>query len=64
MTKNEETLFRLSEIREVINSYALERKAGIPFNTIAKHWLFLDGKNHGHKIPEKHLPAIAAVFGW
>jgi len=64
MNKNEKTLNRLAKIRTVINSDALERTAGIPTNTIGKHWLFLDGNQHGKKIPEKHLPAIAAVFGW
>lgn len=64
MTTNEKTLARLSKLRAVINSDALERTAGIPKKTVAKHWLFLDGNQHGKKIPEKHLPKIAAVFGW
>lgn len=64
MTKNDKTLIRLRQIRQVINSDALERVAGIPTNTIGKHWLFLDGNQHGKKIPEKHLPKIAEVFGW
>lgn len=64
MTKSEKTLNRLAQIRAVINSDALERTAGIPANTVGKHWLWLDGNQHGKKIPEKHLPAIAAVFGW
>lgn len=64
MTTNEKTLLRLRQLRPVINSDALERTADIPKNTIGKHWLFLDGNKHGKQIPEKHLPKIAAVFGW
>lgn len=57
-------LNNLRLIRPVIFADALERTAGIPANTIGKHWLWLDGNQHGKKIPSKHLPAIAAVFGW
>lgn len=64
MTTNEKTLARLRKIRAVINSDALERTAGIPKNTVGKYWTFLDGFKSGKQIPEKHLPKIAAVFGW
>ncbi len=64
MTTNEKTLARLRAIRQVINTDALERVAGIPANTIGKYWTFLDGNKHGKQIPEKHLPKIAKVFGW
>lgn len=53
---------KLRFMRPVVNADALERKAGIPSNTIAKHWLWLDGNEHGRKCPEKHLKAVAEAL--
>lgn len=57
----------LGIIRPLVNARALEKAAGLPENTLGKHYRFLDDKPDGQACHQKHFPAIVralcAVFG-
>lgn len=57
----------LATIRPLVNASRLELAAGLPTNTLGKHYRHADGKPNGQPCHPKHFPAIAralcAVFG-
>lgn len=57
----------LLKIRPLINARGLENAAGIPKNTLGKHYRYADGKPDGNQCPQKHFKAIVcalcAAFG-
>lgn len=56
----------LTKIRPLINASGLEKAAGLPGNTLGKHYAWADGKT-GQACHAKHFPAIVralcGVFG-
>ena len=52
----------LETIRPVINTSALEKSAGIPKNTLGKHYRYIDGKPSGQKCPPHHFGALARAL--
>lgn len=57
----------LTRIRPLVNASGLETAAGLPKNTLGKHYRWADGKPHGQPCHHSHFPAIiralCAVFG-
>lgn len=57
----------LAKIRPLINASEMGKTAGIPRNTLDKHYRYTDGKAYGQPCHPKHFPAIVramcAVFG-
>lgn len=57
----------LATIRPLVNASGLEKSAGLPSNTLGKHFRHADGKPDGQPCHPKHFPAIVralcAVFG-
>jgi|GEM_PF-4662266 len=57
----------LVKVRPLISATALEDAAGIPKNTLGKHYRWVDGKANGQAISDKHAPnivrALCSVFG-
>lgn len=57
----------LTRIRPLINASGLESGAGLPRNTLGKHYRWADGKPNGQPCHMKHFPAIiralCATFG-
>lgn len=57
----------LNQIRPLVNSSGLEKSAGIPRNTLDKHYRHADGKEYGQPCHPKHFStivrALCAVFG-
>jgi len=57
----------LTKIRPLVNASGLELAAGLPQNTLGKHYRFADGKPNGQPCNSKHFPAIVralcATFG-
>ena len=57
----------LTKIRPLVNASGLEVAAGIPRNTLGKHYRWADGKPNGQPCHRSHFPAIVralcAVFG-
>ena len=57
----------LIKIRPLVNASGLEIAAGLPANTLGKHYRHADGKPNGQSCHQKHFPAIVralcAVFG-
>ncbi len=57
----------LSKIRPLVNASGLEKSAGLPVNTLGKHYRFADKKPKGQACHPKHFPAIVralcATFG-
>lgn len=57
----------LSQIRPLVNASGLEKAAGLPSNTLGKHYRHADGKPDGQPCHQKHFPAIVralcATFG-
>lgn len=56
----------LTRIRPLVNASGLEKAAGLPKNTLGKHYHWADGKN-GQECHRSHFPAIVralcAAFG-
>lgn len=56
----------LTKIRPLVNASGLEKAAGLPGNTLGKHYAWADGKT-GQACHAKHFPAIVralcGVFG-
>jgi hypothetical protein len=52
----------LDKIRPFINAKRLESAAGIPRNTIGKHYRWADGKPNGHPCYRLHFPAIVRAL--
>lgn len=57
----------LTQIRPLINASGLESAAGLPRNTLGKHYRWADGKPAGQECHRKHFLAIVralcAAFG-
>ncbi len=57
----------LTKIRPLVNASGLEKAAGLPANTLGKHYRHADGKPNGQPCHPKHFPAIVralcATFG-
>lgn len=57
----------LNNIRPVLNATGLEQAAGLPRNTLGKHFRFIDGKPHGQALHWSHVGpivrALCAVYG-
>ncbi len=57
----------LTKIRPLVNASGLEAAAGLPRNTLGKHYRWADGKPAGQECHRKHFPAIVralcAAFG-
>ena len=57
----------LTKIRPLVNASGLETAAGLPTNTLGKHYRWVDGKPAGQACHQKHFPAIVraicATFG-
>lgn len=57
----------LSKIRPLVNASGLEKAAGLPVNTLGKHYRYADGKPNGQPCHPKHFTAIiralCATFG-
>ncbi len=57
----------LSKIRPLVNASSLEQAAGLPKNTLGKHYRWADRKPNGQACHPKHFPAIVralcAAFG-
>ena len=57
----------LNQIRLLVNASGLEVAAGLPKNTLGKHYRWADGKPHGQPCHKSHFPAIVRalceVFG-
>ena len=57
----------LSKIRPLVNASGLEVAAGLPRNTLGKHYRWADGKPNGHPCHRSHFPsivrALCAAFG-
>lgn len=57
----------LTKIRPLVNASGLESAAGLPRNTLGKHYRWADGKPNGQECHRKHFPAIVralcTVFG-
>lgn len=57
----------LTKIRPLVNASGLEKAAGLPANTLGKHYRQADGKPNGQACHPKHFPsivrALCAVFG-
>lgn len=57
----------LTRIRPIVNASGLEQAAGLPRNTLGKHYRWADGKPNGQECHRKHFPAIVralcAAFG-
>ena len=52
----------LTRLRPIINNTGLEKAAGIPKNTLVKHFAWIDGKEHGQPIHEKHYHGVLKVL--
>lgn len=57
----------LTKIRPLVNASGLEKSAGLPANTLGKHYRHADGKPNGQPCNQKHFPAIVralcGIFG-
>lgn len=57
----------LQKIRPLVNASGLEVAAGLPTNTLGKHYRYADGKPNGQACHPKHFPAIVralcGIFG-
>lgn len=57
----------LTRIRPLVNASWLELAAGLPKNTLGKHYRWADGKPNGQQCHQSHFPAIVralcAIFG-
>ena len=57
----------LSKIRPLVNASGLESAAGLPRNTLGKHYRWADGKPNGQPCHRSHFTAIVralcAAFG-
>lgn len=57
----------LTKIRPLVNASGLESAAGLPKNTLGKHYRWADGKPAGQECHRKHFSAIiralCAAFG-
>lgn len=57
----------LTKIRPMVNASGLEYAAGLPRNTLGKHYRWADGKPNGQECNRKHFPtivrALCAAFG-
>lgn len=57
----------LAKIRPLINASEMEKTAGIPRNTLDKHYRYTDGKAYGQPCHPKYFSsivrALCAVFG-
>lgn len=57
----------LAKIRPLINASEMEKTAGIPRNTLNKHYRYTDGKAYGQPCHPKYFSsivrALCAVFG-
>ena len=57
----------LLKIRPLVNASGLEKAAGLPRNTLGKHYRWADGKPSGQPCHRSHFPAIVramcAAFG-
>ena len=57
----------LTQIRPLVNASGLELAAGLPKNTLGKHYRWSDGKPNGQQCHQSHFPAIVralcAAFG-
>lgn len=52
----------LKQIRPFIDAQAVNKYAGIPKNTLGKHYRWEDGKPGGKKCPPVHFAAIVRVL--
>ena len=52
----------LLTIRPLIKASKLEKAAGVPSNTLGKHYRYADGKPDGNQCPQKHFKAIMRVL--
>ena len=57
----------LNNIRPLVKASGLEQLAGLPKNTLGKHYRWADGKPNGQACHQKHFPnivrALCAIFG-
>jgi hypothetical protein len=57
----------LNQARPLVNARALEKSAGLPTNTLGKHYRWADGKPDGQQCHPKHgfsiVQALCKVFG-
>lgn len=57
----------LNRIRPLTKASVLEKMAGLPINSIGKHYRWIDGKQDGFPINPNHAPqifrALCAIFG-
>lgn len=57
----------LAKIRPLVNAKGLEQAAGLPKNTLGKHYRYADSKPDGQPCHSKHFPtivrALCATFG-
>lgn len=52
----------LTKIRPLVNASGLESAAGLPKNTLGKHYRWADGKPHGQPCHRSHFPAIVRAL--
>lgn len=52
----------LVKIRPVINASALESAAGLPKNTLGKHYRWVDGLPYGQKISSIHYSSLLTTL--
>ncbi len=57
----------LNQIRPLVKASALEKIAGLPINSLGKHYRWIDGKKDGFPINPDHAPqifrALCSIFG-
>ena len=52
----------LQSIRHLINATGVGRAAGIPRNTLGKHFRWQDNKKHGVPLHEKYFDAVLGAL--
>ena len=52
----------LLSMRPIINARGVEVAAGLPKNTLGKHYRWVDEKPNGQPCHQKHFPAIVRVL--